>query len=56
MAIYPCRCEHNYQDSKHGKGNRVFNLTMKKDYRCTVCGELRKEGRESKKSTEKGKK
>lgn len=26
-----------YQDSKYGKGNRVFNKTQK-GFKCTVCG------------------
>lgn len=35
--IGKCTCKHEYQDQKHGKGNRVFNKTMKNDYRCTIC-------------------
>ena len=26
-----------YQDSKYGKGNRVFNVTKTKQHRCTIC-------------------
>lgn len=41
-------CHHEYQDAKYGKKIRVHNPTMKKDggetvYRCTVCGEIRKQ-------------
>jgi len=38
--IKQCGCEHKFQDKKYGKGNRVFNKTMKDDgtiFRCTVC-------------------
>lgn len=34
--IFKCNCEHTYQDRKYGKGNRVWNPTMK-GRRCTVC-------------------
>lgn len=36
--VMKCKCEHEYQDAKYGKGNRVFNK-MKKDggWKCTVC-------------------
>jgi len=42
--IKKCTCKNEYQDKKHGKNNRVFNATGKKNkqaktaYRCTVCG------------------
>ena len=37
--IKECNCAHDYQDSKHGKGQRVHNLGIKSDeWRCTVCG------------------
>ncbi len=39
--IKPCTCQHEYQDAKYGKGNRVCNAYRGKDgktyYRCTVC-------------------
>lgn len=37
--IVKCTCEHEYQDSIHGKGRRVANAAPKKGgYICTVCG------------------
>lgn len=30
-------CEHDYQDKKYGRNQRVFNRT-KSGWRCTVCG------------------
>ena len=39
--IVKCDCKHDYQDKKHGKGQRVANHAPKsKAYRCTVCGKL----------------
>lgn len=35
--VAPCKCEHPFQDSTYGSGNRVFNPTFKKTHRCTVC-------------------
>ena len=35
--IAKCDCESDFQDSKYGKGQRVCNLTMKNQVRCTVC-------------------
>lgn len=38
--IFKCTCEHDAQDSLHGKGNRVFNSGGKNKettYSCTVC-------------------
>ncbi len=37
-----CKCKDAYQDEKYGKGNRVFNPTLKGKggpivYRCTIC-------------------
>lgn len=34
--ILPCSCSHSGQDSIHGYGRRVHNLT-KTSARCTVC-------------------
>lgn len=36
MAVMNCKCNHQGQDQIHGKGQRVFNKTVK-GYRCTVC-------------------
>ena len=41
--IIRCTCEHEYQDAKYGRWNRVHNKTESKDgpateWRCTVCG------------------
>lgn len=37
-----CKCKHEYQDEKYGKGVRVHNMALKKNgdpkWRCTVCG------------------
>lgn len=36
--IMKCDCEHEYQDEKYGKSNRVHNHVKSKDkWRCTVC-------------------
>lgn len=42
--ITSCNCKNEGQDKLNGKGNRVFNPTMKKPadskkvvYRCSVC-------------------
>lgn len=43
--ILPCTCKHPSQDALHGRGNRVFNHSVKLSnpkggsqiYRCTVC-------------------
>ena len=42
MAIKKCDCKHEYQDRKHGKGNRVMNKTANDNYRCTVCKKERR--------------
>jgi hypothetical protein len=36
QMIFKCTCEHEYQDRKYGKGNRVWVPTMK-GRRCTIC-------------------
>lgn len=39
--VKPCTCEHPFQDSRYGKGNRVMNPgddSSGLEYRCTVCG------------------
>lgn len=43
--IIKCTCDHEGQDSLHGKKNRVANKTVKTSgtkevYRCTVCEKL----------------
>jgi len=42
--IKKCFCKHEHQDSKYGKGMRVFNFATKakelnggEGWRCTVC-------------------
>ena len=37
-AIFSCSCVQNFQDTRYGKNNRVFNSTMTEDkWRCTIC-------------------
>lgn len=43
-AVVPCKCSHEFQDKRYGKGNRVANETAKQNHkdnwaevRCTVC-------------------
>ena len=41
-AIVHCKCDHEFQDRKYGKGKRVANATQKGndnnvEVRCTVC-------------------
>lgn len=36
IVIRKCVCNHQYQDNKYGKGNRVHNVGPDK-LRCTVC-------------------
>jgi len=43
QMIVRCKCKHEYQDKKYGKGNRVHNecssrIKGQKIVRCTVCG------------------
>ena len=37
--VIKCDCTNEYQDSKYGKGMRVFNELSRPtpEYRCTVC-------------------
>lgn len=43
--LFKCRCKHEYQDKKYGKGIRLHNKTTYPntnkgtlgEYRCTVC-------------------
>ena len=40
--ISVCSCKHKFQDKRHGKNKRVFNLTDKdKTWRCTVCENIK---------------
>ena len=36
--VLKCKCKHEYQDKKYGKGKRVHNLDSKDVPHCTVCG------------------
>lgn len=36
--IMACKCKHEYQDQKYGKGMRVQNPCKEGRFRCTVCG------------------
>ena len=41
--IMKCTCNHSYQDTKHGKKRRVFNMGAKVvegvfKWYCSVCG------------------
>lgn len=39
--VMPCTCKHDFQDSRYGAGNRLFNPCASatgKTYHCTVCG------------------
>ncbi len=41
--IMKCYCKHEFQDSRYGKQNRVYNKTKDDGiYRCTVCGKVNK--------------
>ena len=42
-VIMACRCPSQYQDAVYGAGNRVYN-GMTGGYRCSVCGNVKKEG------------
>lgn len=37
--ILKCSCQHEFQDSLYGKGNRLCNPCKKQEhlFRCTVC-------------------
>lgn len=40
--VLACTCEHEYQDEKYGKRNRLHNpckeTAGRVSWRCTVCG------------------
>ena len=35
--ILKCDCQHEYQEKKYGKDNRVHTPMKNGNYRCTVC-------------------
>ena len=37
-ATIECKCEHAFQDSRYGKGRRVFTTKSNGTKVCTVCG------------------
>lgn len=40
-AVLYCKCDHAFQDKKHGKHKRLHNKKVLKggtEWRCTVCG------------------
>ncbi len=40
--VSSCSCQHPYQDSLYGRGNRVFNMMKSPaSYRCTVCSKTK---------------
>ena len=41
--IKPCKCEHEFQDRKYGRNQRVHN-TCNKGARCSVCGDTKDGG------------
>ena len=36
-----CPCEHEYQDKRYGKNNRLHNPKKEGKYGCTVCGKVK---------------
>jgi hypothetical protein len=48
FMVIKCTCNHEQQDEMYGKFSRVHNPIKKspnqpQEYRCTVCGKVRKE-------------
>jgi len=45
VVMIKCKCKHDFQDRKYGKGNRVANKRSsdknKGEAKCTVCGNIR---------------
>lgn len=37
VKVIFCVCQHEYQDKKYGKGNRLFIKNSQGNYSCTVC-------------------
>ena len=44
--IMKCECQHQYQDHKYGKNQRVHNQKISpnmNEYTCTVCKKVNKD-------------
>lgn len=39
--VLACKCEHEFQDGRYGKGQRLHNPCQGPKFRCTVCGEVK---------------
>lgn len=37
-----CSCKHEFQDKQYGEKKRLHNPTGKGEYKCTVCGSVKK--------------
>jgi len=42
-----CNCKHPYQDKRYGKQSRVHNAADG-EWRCTVCGDIKKRKEDTK--------
>lgn len=40
--VKKCKCNHEFQDKQYGYQNRLHNPNGKGDYKCTVCGDVKK--------------
>lgn len=42
--IIACNCKNDFQDERYGQGKRLHNACGKehKDYKCTVCGSVKR--------------
>ena len=41
-VIKQCKCQHEFQDQRYGKGNRVHNTCRPEGKaRCTVCKDVK---------------
>ena len=45
-VILPCNCKSEFQDTRYGKGMRLFNISQKKGEKspkkkCTVCNSIK---------------
>ncbi len=38
--VIACNCNHEYQDAKYGKGQRLHNPRKGDTWACTVCGKV----------------
>lgn len=43
VKVLRCNCQNVGQDKIYGHGMRVHNETQKKDYRCSVCSNQKKQ-------------